>query len=200
MKYLNQLEYPHIPYPTGLDLDDSRFQKATIKEAGCGLCCLSMMVDQLTTKELPLEECIALSQANGANREIGTNMKILAPVVVEKFDLQYSTTDSIETALDCLHAGGRVICNVGGDRDDGAYVGLFSHGGHYILLVSENAGRVCVMDPSWREDKFQEPGREGKVSQDGVLVYCTTAQLARDSDNRSPAFYLFARNSSFLTD
>ena len=34
MKYLNQLEYPNLPYPTDTRAPDSPMRQASIKEAG----------------------------------------------------------------------------------------------------------------------------------------------------------------------
>lgn len=191
MKYLNQLEYPHIPYPTDAGTPDSRFHELSIKEAGCGLCSLAMMVDRLTTKTISLKRLISLSIRHKANLHPGTDMKILGPVVADLFDLEYSTTNSIQKAIRHLKNGGSVIANTGGDRE--GYTGVFSHGGHYILLLSADSEAVCVLDPSLKEGKYEEPGREGKVRVDGPFAYCAPDVLAKDTDNRNPGFYLFSR-------
>ena len=60
MKYLNQLDHPDIPYPTDAATEGSRFHDLSIKEAGCGLCSLAMMVDRLTTKTISLKRLIAV--------------------------------------------------------------------------------------------------------------------------------------------
>lgn len=193
MNYLNQLEYPHIPYPTDTRTPDSPMQKASIKEAGCGLCSLCMVVDQLTMEELPLRQCIEMSLKLGANYAPGTDLEMLGPVVAERYDLTYSTTDDLETAVRHLQHGGRIIANVGGDQEEGQYTGLFSHGGHYITLISADDREFCVLDPSWRYDKYQEPGRENKVRMEGRFVYCPLELLDKDASSRSPRYYLFAR-------
>lgn len=56
MKYINQLLYENMPYPTDVKNPDSPMKNGNIKRAGCGLCCLCMVVDRLTTQSLPLEE------------------------------------------------------------------------------------------------------------------------------------------------
>lgn len=193
MKYINQLEYESIPYPTDTETPNSEFQKGNIKIAGCGLCSLCMVVDHLTLDELSLQDCINLSCELGANHGVGTDMRMIGPVVAQKYHLGYQETDRIEEAEACLHRGGRVIANVGGDRDNGSYQGVFSHGGHYITLIASNQGEICVLDPSWRPDKFDEPGRPENVRLDGKLVYCSSQVLDRDADNRSPRYYLFQR-------
>ena len=55
MKYINQLLYENMPYPTDAKNPDSPMKNGNIKRAGCGLCCLCMVVDRLTTQSLPLE-------------------------------------------------------------------------------------------------------------------------------------------------
>lgn len=205
MKYLNQLEYSHIPYPTDVGTPDSRFHSLSIKEAGCGLCCLAMMIDQLTNKTVSLKKLISLSVKHKANLHPGTDMKVLGPVVAGLYDLDYSTTNSIRKAVQHLKNGGSVIANVGGDRE--GYTGVFSHGGHYILLLS--AGKtssapantdattskelICVLDPSLKDGKYDEPGREGKVLLDVPFAYCSPELLEKETDNRNPGFYLFSR-------
>lgn len=192
MKYLNQLEYAHIPYPTDAGKPDSKFHNFSIKEAGCGLCCLAMMVDQLTTKSISLKKLISLSIKHKANLTPGTNMKILGPVVADLFNLEFSTTNSITKAMKHLKSGGSVIVNVGGDRE--GYTGVFTHGGHYILLLAAvDSNTVCVLDPSLKEGKYEEPGREGKVRVDAPFAYCTPELLSIEAANRNPGFYLFSR-------
>jgi len=192
MKYLNQLEYPHIPYPTDMGTPDSKFHDLSIKEAGCGLCSLAMMVDRLTTKSISLKRLISLSIKNKANMTPGTNLKILGPIVADLFDLEFSTTNSIRKVMKHLKNGGSVIANIGGDRE--GYTGVFSHGGHYVLLLDAiDSDTVCILDPSLKEGKFEEPGREGKVRVDGVFSYCTPETISIDVANRDPGFYLFSR-------
>ena len=99
-------------------------------------------------------------------------MLILGPVVADLYDLDFSTTNSVKKAMQHLKNGGSVIANVGGDRE--GYTGVFSHGGHYILLLSAGKDSICVLDPSLKEGKYEEPGREGKVR---FLPYCTNHQL-----------------------
>ena len=179
MKYLNQLDHPDIPYPTDAATEGSRFHDLFIKEAGCGLCSLAMMVDRLTTKTISLKRLIALSLKHKANLHPGTDMKILGPVVADLYDLDFSTTNSVKKAMQHLKNGGSVIANVGGDRE--GYTGVFSHGGHYVL------------HPSLKEGKYEEPGREGKVRLDAPFAYCSPELMEKETDNRNPGFYLFSR-------
>ena len=191
MIYLNQLEYPDMKYNHNMDEGGAPEGKDNVKAAGCGLCSLCMVVDQLTTKHLELADCVRLSEEKGANRKMGTNLRVLGLVVAEMYGLRYSNTNDPEEVKTCLQKGGRVVANVGGDRE--GYIGLFSHIGHYIVLVSIDGSEVCILDPSRKEGKFDEEGREGKVRLGDPFVYCDMAHLVQDCANRDPGFHLFTR-------
>ena len=146
MKYLNQLEYETVPYPTDIKNPDSPMKDGSIKRAGCGLCCLCMMVDRLTVEELPLLECRDLAIEHKANMDPGTDLEVLSPVIAKKFCLKYKATDDLQEMIRCVQAGGCAIANVGGDRDDGRYTGVFSHGGQFITVISADEKEHCLRD------------------------------------------------------
>ena len=50
MKYINQLNFPDIPYVTRTDLEGAEREKGlntTIRSSGCGLCAAIMVADRL---------------------------------------------------------------------------------------------------------------------------------------------------------
>lgn len=192
MKYLNQLEYPNMPYLTDTDHPDSEFSTSgTIRLAGCGLCSACMVVDRLTTESISLSECIELSVSTGANHGVGTDMKLLAPALARRFRLKLRTSSDVNELLVCLHQGGCAIVNVGGDRE--GYTGTFSKGGHYIVALSCTDQEICILDPSFTADKFSDEPRSSRVRTNNIWIYCSPEVLAQDAANRSPSFYLFWR-------
>ena len=86
---------------------------------------------------------------------------------------------------------GMAIANSGGDRP--GWTGVFTTGGHFIVLVSAKGREICVMDPSMYEGKYDTEGRKGKVRVEGNLAYVDIATLARDCDNRYPSYALFRK-------
>ena len=138
-----------------------------------------------------MKECLQMAYDSRANHKPGTDMKILGPIVAEKYGLKYGETNDIQEAVAAVQRGGRVIVNVGGDRD--GYIGVFTHGGHYITIVSADDKEVCILDPSWREDKWEEEGRVGKVRLNGHFAYCSYDVVDMDASNRDPRYYIFER-------
>ena len=200
MLYLNQLNYEDMPYPTNLDEPESDYAKnGTVRKAGCGLCSLCMVVDRLCLEALSLEECRDLSVSSGANREPGTDMKILGPIVAEKFGLRFRVTADTSELAECLRSGGAAIINAGGDRK--GHIGTFSDIGHYVVAISESGGKFALLDPSWRPDKYTGEPRRSRVRESGSggLLYATAEVLEQDAANKAPGFYLFKRLSDKST-
>ena len=190
MIYLNQLDYPDMPYLFDTSNPNGPWY-GNVAKSGCGLCSACMMVDRLTAKKLPLEEAVRLSEENGANTIPGTRMIYLGPVLAEKYNLTFAKSKSMEDVIACLMKGGCVIINVGGDHDD--YKGVFSKVGHYITAISWDGEELCILDPSWKEEKFKQPHALGKVREDYPFLYCKPEVIEADTTNRETPFYLFER-------
>lgn len=191
--YVNQLEHEDIEYRTDADnpTDEKFFKHGNISCAGCGLCSGSMLVSFLTGKRMDLEIFRDLAYRSRANRDIGTDMRIYSDALAGKFNLRTHSTDDMCDLLDCLNSGGAAIINVGGDHD--GHVGIFSDVGHYIFAKAydQNTGEIEILDPSNRKDKYNTPGRREYVRVEGISCYANPEAVMLDTQNRSPAYYLF---------
>ena len=189
--YVNQTRYPHVPYPTMTAIPALTRNDTTVRSAGCGLCSASMVVTNLTGVEFPLIDSLELSMSVNANHSPGTDMDLFAPYVAERFDLDLEMTDDPERLRQHLLRGGMAIANVTGDRPEDGYVGLFSHGGHYVAVVAieEDGEHITVLDPSQLPDKFLEEGRRGKVVENGYCLHTTLSILAEDCTFRPMECY-----------
>ena len=197
MLYINQRNYPDIPYITKTECTGEDYEKGqhtTVKSSGCGLCSAIMALDRLLVKyTFGLEDAVNLSYEVKANNGRGTNYGRFAPAFAEKFNLKLQMTNEVEDLIACLKTGGAAVANVGGDRE--GHTGVFSHTGHYVAVIGiESDGRLAVLDPGYVENKYEEDGRQGKVEmKNGIIALCTANVLAEDTVNRHPAFYLFWR-------
>jgi hypothetical protein len=194
MKYINQLEYAHLPYPTKIKLENipEEKKKTTVRSSGCGLCCACMTVDLLTDKSLDIEECVRIAEGCLANHGVGTDMSILGPVIAEKFGLSYSKTNDLEVGIEHLRAGGVIIAHVGIPKD--ATIGLFTKSGHYISLISTDGKEFCILDPSWSEEKYKIPERLGRVNEDNYpYLYCDVNTVHSETKPGRTKYHLFSR-------
>ena len=197
MKYINQLQYSHIPYITRTTLegeDWEKGQKTTIRSSGCGLCSAIMVADRLLAEyDFDPEAAVRLSYEVEANHKKGTDYARFAPAFAEKFGLSWEATSDPQALRECLRTGGAAVIHIGGDRE--GYTGVFSHGGHYIAAISEDPdGRIVILDPSYKEGKFEEEGRKGLVEmKNGVIALCHMEVLEADITREAPGFHLFRR-------
>ena len=197
MKFINQLDYPDMPYVTRQDLEDPEAREygkgTTAATSACGLCSAIMVVDRLLVNtDFTLSDAIQMSYDLRANRRAGTDYKIFVPAFAEKFGLEWEMTNDPERLRHCLRTGGCAVAESGGDRD--GYIGVFTHTDHYIVVIGEQRdGRIVILDPAFKEEKYQEEGRKGKVEVNGVFLISEMQYLMEDVSNRDPGLYLFWR-------
>lgn len=197
MKYINQLDYPHWLYVNRTDMDEAECEAGktkTVADSGCGLCAAVMAADRLLPNcEFGLKDALSLSYETKANHKKGTDYVIFAPAFAEKLGLKLEMTNDAERVRYCLRTGGAAVIHSGGDKEE--HIGVFTHGGHYVTAISEEEdGRIAVLDPSYKTEKYEEDGRKGKVEvKYGVVALCDLRVLAEDAANRDPGFYLFWR-------
>ena len=197
MRYLCQFDYPEIPYITRTEMDGEMYEygrTSTVASSGCGLCSAVMMLDRLIpNSDFDPVAARDFSYQLGANHRKGTDYKIYAPALAERFGLKLEMTDDIERLKYCLRTNGAAVAHISGNRE--GYTGVFSKGGHYVAVVGEQEdGRIVVLDPSYKEGKYEEEGRKGKVEmKNGVIALCAPETLVEDTANRTPSFYLFWR-------
>ena len=165
MKYICQLDYSHIPYPTRVKQEEyaPNGLQSSVRSSGCGLCSVCMAIDYLTDKTLDIEDCVRISMECLANYGRGTDMNILGPVIAKKFNVEYSKTSDLSEAVKHLQEGGAIVVHVG--VPEGKEIGLFTKGGHYMLLISTDGKEFCFLDPSYNEEKFKIPERIGRVDE-----------------------------------
>ena len=191
VRYINQKDHWDIPYYHNTENGGPAPGRNSVATSGCGLCSMCMVVDHLTVQTLTLEECVRISESCGANRKVGTMLRVLGPVVAERFDLAYSTTNDKAVLVRHLQSGGEAIVNVACNAD--GTPGLFTKGGHYMVVVCVDGDTVCILDPDYKPGKFDAPERVAKVKEKPPFLYCSLDALMQEASNRDPGFYLFKR-------
>ena len=190
MIYLNQLEYEHISYPTRVKQAEPR--NSTVRSSGCGLCSACMVVDGLTTEVLTIEECVRIAMECEANHSVGTDMKVLAPVIAERYGLRYTQSNELSEAIACLQRGGRIIAHVG--VPEGKEIGLFTKGGHYIALIASDGETFTILDPSYKAGKFDMPERAGKVDERcAPILYCDVHTVHAEMKPNRIKYHMFEK-------
>lgn len=195
MKYISQLDYPHIPYPTRVK--DPEFapngKPTTVRSSGCGLCSACMVIDLLTDTYLEVEESVRMSIDAVANHSAGTDMNIFAPVLAERFGIGYSKTNDKNELIAHLRDGGVAIMHAG--IPEGKEISLFaSFTGHYVVLVSTDGKEICILDPSYTPEKYSHPARAGRIkTANAPYLYCDVDTVDSETKPGRVKYHLFKR-------
>ncbi len=199
MRYENQRKHPHMLYVTRTSLEEKEREygkTTTMKSSGCGLCAGVMMVDRLLPcYEFSLEDAIQLSYDSDANRVVGTSYIRFGPALAEKFNLRYKMSDKLEDLLDCVRTGGCAVVLVGRGKYDNGERGLFTKGGHYMTVISqESDGRLAILDPAYEPTRYSDPQWEGLVEvKHDCVVLCDPQILHGETEGKTGPYFLFWR-------
>ena len=145
------LRWADHPYPA------PGYENATVKSAGCGPTCCAMVVS--STKETIYPDAMCDISRNEGFRVSGGTLWDIFSYVAQRWNLETKEVHSSFEAHQACKDGYFVVANVG--------PGLWTTGGHYILLVGANDTEIEVYDPYLYEGKFDRYGRQGKVRQEG---------------------------------
>jgi hypothetical protein len=185
MRYLNQLDFEHIEYPTTLEKDGELSEPfPSIAKAGCGIICTCMLVDGMTNCSLSVRDCVKCAQEAGANR-FGTDMMRLAPAIANRYDLKLKFSDDINDLSNCLNYDGMAILHTGKVK------GVFSDSGHYVLATNIHNNKIHILDPSYTQEKYAGLQNKRYISIEYPYIIVSKHIVIEQTQSRSPSYYLF---------
>lgn len=165
--YYNQADkrWANYPYPSRV------YPNATVKSSGCGPTSAAMIISSFLKTIYP-NEMAKLFLDNGLRADTGTSHEAFS-WIAKKYNLKMKKTVYIADAVEYLKKGGMCIayCKAGG---------LFSTGGHIIVLSELRGENLVVFDPYLYANKFKSgnrkcvsvQGNECIVSVNNFKKYC----------------------------
>lgn len=149
----------------------------TMKSSACGPTSAAMVVSSSKGAILPTTMAQLFVDNGYRTRDNGTAWACW-PFIADYFDFEeYHTTTSFSTMTSYLKtdkdkdgiADYFIVASVGN--------GLFTTGGHYIVLVADNGGTITVYDPYLYNGKFNTASRRGA----GVTISGNSAFVSESS-------------------
>ena len=177
--YNGTTEYPQISLGnyTGLtyyNQTDSRWRyhqyssvgdsSQTIGTSGCGPTSAAMVVTAVKGTITPPEMGDLFVQYGYRSANNGTYWSAFR-WVADVFDIGYQECSSLDTAVNLVRNNNYVVVSVGN--------GLFTTGGHFIVIVGIEGDTLKIYDPYLYSGKFDTSTRRGKVTVSGNTVYCS---------------------------
>lgn len=142
----------------------------TIGTSGCGPTCAAMVVTAVKGTITPPEMCDLFVKYGYRSANNGTYWSAFR-FVADTFDIGYQETTDIQKAIQLLENQNYVVASCGN--------GLFTTGGHFILLTKVENGMIEIYDPYLYAGKFDTATRRGKAIVDGNKVYVSIDNFKR---------------------
>lgn len=134
----------------------------TIGSSGCGPTCASMIVTACKGTITPDTMADLFVKYGYRSANNGTYWSAFR-AVADEFNIGYQETSDIQKALQLLESNYYIVASVGN--------GLFTTGGHFIVLTKVENNIIEVYDPYLYSGKFDTSTRRGKATVDGNKVY-----------------------------
>ncbi len=140
----------------------------TIGTSGCGPTSAAMVVTATRGAITPDRMGDLFVQYGYRSSNNGTYWSAFR-AVADEFDIGYQETSSLDTAVDLVRNNNYVIVSCGN--------GLFTTGGHFIVIVGIEGDTLKIYDPYLYSGKFDTSTRRGKVTVSGNTVYCSISNF-----------------------
>lgn len=136
----------------------------TIGTSGCGPTSAAMVVTAIKGAITPDTMGDLFVKYGYRSANSGTYLSAFR-AVADEFNIRYEETTNLDIAVNLLRNNHYVIASCGN--------GLFTSGGHLIVLVGIDGNTIKIYDPYLYSGKFDTSTRRGKVSVIGNTVYCS---------------------------
>ena len=198
--YEGSSEYPNISLGnyTGLtyyNQTDSRWNNhmyssvgdssQTIGTSGCGPTSAAMVVTATRGAITPDEMGDLFVRYGYRSASNGTYWSAFR-AVADEFDIGYQETSSLDTAVNLVQNNNYVIVSCAN--------GLFTTGGHFIVIVGIDGDTLKIYDPYLYSGKFDTSTRRGKVTVSGNTVYCSIENFRNYANYRGFFAYQHSGN------
>ncbi|MBO5349000.1 MAG: C39 family peptidase [Clostridia bacterium] len=157
----------------------------TMKSSACGPTSAAMVVSSSKGTILPTTMADLFVEQGFRTKNNGTAWSAYS-WVADYFDFNdYAYTSNLNTAINYLNKGYYVIASCGS--------GLFTYGGHYIVLTGIENNTIKIYDPYLYNGKFNTASRRGKVTVDGTTIYCSIDNFRNYASYKG--FWCFSNDS-----
>lgn len=156
----------------------------TIGSSGCGPTSAAMVVSSIkgtVTPEIMADTFVKYGYRSANNGTYWSAYRAVA----DEFNIGYTETADIQKAIELLRNDNYIICSVGN--------GLFTTGGHYIVIVGIEGETLKIYDPYLYNGKFETSTRRGKVEVSGNTIYCSVNNFKNFSNYKQ--FFCFQNDS-----
>lgn len=181
LTYISQIDSRWRYYPYTSTGSTSQ----TIGSSGCGVASATMIIDSIVGNVSVTDVADTFVKFGYRSANNGTYWSAYR-AIADEFNIEYQETSNFDTMLNKLRNNNYVIASVGN--------GLFTTGGHYIVIYAVDNDTLKIYDPYLYAGKFETSTRRGKVTVSGNTVYCSIDNFKRYANYKQFFCYKYDTN------
>lgn len=163
----------------------------TIGRSGCGVATAAMIIDSIVGNVSVTELADMFVKYGYRSPNNGTYWSANR-AIADEFDIEYKETSNFGVMLEMLKSNNYIIASVGN--------GLFTTGGHYIMIYGIEGDNLKIYDPYLYVGKFDTSTRRGKAYVDGNTVICSTTNFKNYANYKRFFCYKYNVNENGKTN
>lgn len=157
----------------------------TIGTSGCGPACASMIVTATRGAITPDKMGDLFVKYGYRSANNGTYFSAFR-AIADEFNIEYEETYYLDKAIELLKNNHYVVASCGN--------GLFTTGGHFVVLVGIEENIIKIYDPYLYSGKFDTSTRRGKVTVENNTVYCSVENFRKYANYSS--FFVYTHDGN----
>jgi len=182
LTYISQIDSRWRYYPYTSTGNSSQ----TIGSSGCGVASAAMIIDSIKGY-VDIRTLADVFVENGYRSANNGTYWSAYRAVADEFDIDYAETSYLDRAIELLQSDYYIIASCGN--------GLFTTGGHYIVIYGIEGNTLKIYDPYLYSGKFETSTRRGKVTVSGNTVYCSVDNFRNYANYKQFFCYGYDANS-----
>lgn len=182
LTYISQIDSRWRYYPYTSTGNSSQ----TIGSSGCGVASAAMIIDSIVGN-VSVTELADTFVANGYRSANSGTYWSAYRAIADEFNIEYTETNNIDKMINLLRNHHYIIASCGN--------GLFTSGGHYIVLYGIDGDTIKIYDPYLYAGKFDTATRRGKVVVNGNTVYCSISNFKKYANYKQFFCYKYNPNT-----
>lgn len=182
LTYISQIDSRWRYYPYTSTGNSSQ----TISSSGCGVASAAMIIDSIKGY-VDIRTLADVFVENGYRSANNGTYWSAYRAVADEFDIDYAETSYLDRAIELLQSDYYIIASCGN--------GLFTTGGHYIVIYGIEGNTLKIYDPYLYSGKFETSTRRGKVTVSGNTVYCSVDNFRKYANYKQFFCYGYDANS-----
>ncbi len=187
LTYISQIDNRWKNYPYTVTNNKNQ----TIGRSGCGVATAAMIIDSIVGNVSVTELADAFVKYGYRSPNNGTYWSANR-AIADEFDIEYKETSNFSVMLEMLKNNNYIIASVGN--------GLFTTGGHYIMIYGIEGDNLKIYDPYLYVGKFDTSTRRGKAYVDGNTVICSTTNFKNYANYKRFFCYKYNVNENGKTN